>query len=310
MKKCYFFIDDVIWCLRDIARQKPASIFDQHFLGALKKAHDMYGLKVQLNLFYRTDFYYGMDEFTLRDMPDTYKKEWEDNSDWLRFGFHSLQEFPDYPFVNADYDDVKKVMELITGEVRRFAGEKSFAKAVLTHWLPVSKEGCKAIYDSGIKLMGVSSGPKREYDDDPSILPYGHAQRLLNNRKPETGLFSRGSRDVRIDSSICSYNHISTEENNAIFDNFGVHKDEEIGIYFKNFCSGPCLNLIPLDEMESDFAPHIQNEFLGYATHEQYSYPDYFAYQSDSEERLLTAAKIVYDAGYEHFFIEELVENL
>ncbi len=108
MKKCFFFIDDVIWCLRDIARQKPKSIFDHHFLKALKKAHDMYGLKVQLNLFYRLDFYYGMDEFTLKDMPDTYKKEWEENSDWLRFGFHSLQEFPDYPFVNADYDDVKK----------------------------------------------------------------------------------------------------------------------------------------------------------------------------------------------------------
>jgi hypothetical protein len=67
-----FFIDDVIWFLRDIARQRPKSIFDHPFMGGLKKAHDEYGLKVQLNLFYRTDYFYGMDEFTLADFQDAY----------------------------------------------------------------------------------------------------------------------------------------------------------------------------------------------------------------------------------------------
>ena len=41
----------------------------------LKELHEKYGLKVQLNLFYRTDFYYGNDEFTLAEMTDAYKKE-------------------------------------------------------------------------------------------------------------------------------------------------------------------------------------------------------------------------------------------
>ena len=310
MKKCYFFVDDVIWCLRDIARQKSKSIFDQHFLKALKKAHDMYGLKVQLNLFYRTDFYYGMDEFTLAEMPDTYKKEWEENSDWLRFGFHSLQEFPDYPFVNADYDDVKKVLDLIMGEVKRFAGEKSFAKAVLTHWLPISKEGCQAIKDSGINLVYASTGDKSEYTGDPSVLPYGHAQRLLNNRKPETGLFIRGDGGKAIDNSICAYNHLPDEIENVMTYNFGMHKDEETGLFFKRFGNLPALNLLDLAETEPLFKNVTDKEYIGYGTHEQYSYPEYFAYQSDSEEKLLTSAKVLYDAGYEYFFIEELVENM
>lgn len=308
MKKCYFFIDDVIWCLRDIARQKPKSVFDQPFLASLKKAHDMYGLKVQLNLFYRTDFYYGMDEFTLADMPDTYKEEWEANSDWIRFGFHSLQEFPDYPFVNADYDDVKKVMDMIRGQVERFAGEKSFAKAVLTHWLPVSKEGCKAIYDSGIKLMGASYGPKEEYNGDPESLPYGHSKRLLNNRKPETGVFSRGTRDKAINNSICGYNHISQEISDSMLTNFDSYKDEEIGIRFKRFCYASCYNLTPLDELEAEFKPHLDNEYVGYATHEQYFYPEYFAYQSDYHDKTMLCAKILHDAGYEYFFVEEIVK--
>ena len=45
-KKAYFFIDDVIWCMREITRLKPVSIFDVPFLEMLKKAHDLYGLTV------------------------------------------------------------------------------------------------------------------------------------------------------------------------------------------------------------------------------------------------------------------------
>ena len=87
-------------------------------------------------------------------------------------------------------------------------------------------------------------------------------------------------------------------------------KDEETGLYFKRFSYGPCLNLTPLNEIENDLKPHLGNEFIGYATHEQYSYPDYFAYQSDSEDKLFTAAKILSENGYEYFFIEEIVENI
>ena len=120
MKKYYFFyIDDVIWALRDLSREKPKSLFDSPFFKMLKNAHDRYGVKTQLHLFYRTDFYYGMDEFTLSEVPDTYKKEFEEAADWLKFNFHSLQEFPDYPLVNSSYDDVYKLYNMIKNEIIR-----------------------------------------------------------------------------------------------------------------------------------------------------------------------------------------------
>ena len=56
MKQAYFFVDDVIWCLRDVAKERPASIFDNSYFKMLKKCHDEWGMTVQLNLFYRTDF--------------------------------------------------------------------------------------------------------------------------------------------------------------------------------------------------------------------------------------------------------------
>ena len=81
MKKVCVNIDDVIWIFRDLTRKRPASMFDHPFLKQFKDAHDAYGAAFQLNVFYRTDFFYGNDEFTLADMTDAYKKEWEESSD-------------------------------------------------------------------------------------------------------------------------------------------------------------------------------------------------------------------------------------
>ena len=90
-KRAAFYIDDVIFCFRDLARERPKSIGDHFYFAAFREAHEKYGLKVQMNIFYRNDFYYGARgaEFTLKDMPDTWKHEFQAAKDWLRFGFHS-----------------------------------------------------------------------------------------------------------------------------------------------------------------------------------------------------------------------------
>lgn len=51
MKKTYFYIDDVIWLMRELTRKPAASLFENPFMQMLKRAHDEYGLKVQLNFF-------------------------------------------------------------------------------------------------------------------------------------------------------------------------------------------------------------------------------------------------------------------
>ena len=308
MKKAYFYIDDVIWCFRDIARQKPKSIYDIPFMGMLKESHDKYGMKVQLNVFLRTDFYYGNDEFYLSEMPDFYKPEFETASDWLKFGFHAKQEFPDYPYVNATYEDVKADFDETKAQVIRFAGEKSFANAVVTHWRPMSKAGCKALYDSGIRLMTVSSGPTTEYTGNPSVLPYGHAGRLLQNRQPETKIYSRGSKDVAIDASITGYNHVPHELVAGNEHNLNYYTDPETGMGFKKFSTAPCLNLSTLAELEVEFPETIGPEYLGYATHEQYFYSDYYNYQPEYPAKILWAAEFIQKSGYEYFFIEEIVK--
>ena len=39
-KLAHFFIDDVIFVMRDLAKERPASLFDNAFMAMLKKAHD------------------------------------------------------------------------------------------------------------------------------------------------------------------------------------------------------------------------------------------------------------------------------
>ena len=62
MKKVQFFIDDVIWLMRDLTRQRPERLFDNPFLAMLKRANEEYSVKIQLNLFYSTSDFYGDDK--------------------------------------------------------------------------------------------------------------------------------------------------------------------------------------------------------------------------------------------------------
>ena len=308
MKKAYFYIDDTIWVLRDITRQKPATLFENPFMNMLKTAHDKYGLKVQLNLFYRTDSFYGYDEFRLCDVTDAYKAEFEENSDWLKFAFHAMEEFPDYPHVNATYDDTYKLFKMIEKEVFRFAGTKSFAYSVCPHWLPVSKEGVRALKDCGVTLLDCTAGDTSEYNGDPFSLPYGHAMRLLNNRQPETRVFTRGGRDVAIARSICGYNHFDTATDESIKGTCKAIYNEEIGLNFKKYCS-TCLNTTPYDELESEFAPLLSLDYIGICDHEQYFYSDYLAYQPDYADKIYKMGEILNAAGFTFVGGEEIVEK-
>jgi len=307
-KKAYFYVDDVIWPFRDISREHPKSIFEQNLLKMLKEAHEKYGLKVTLNCFYRTDYSYTDDEFSLADMTDEYKAEWEANSDWLKIGYHSKQEFPDYPLINVEYDDMKNQYMRFAKEVKRFAGEKVLMESINPHWWPVSKDGCRALRDCGIKLFSCTFGTVMDYNGDPSSVPYGHAFRLLQNRKPESRLFFREGRDTAVRNSLCGYNHLSAEEASEINGTFKTVYKEELGIHFKKFGNGICLNTTPLDDIKKDLAPKMNDEYICCATHEQYAYPEYFAYQPETREKLMNMCEVVTQNDYEYFFVDECLE--
>ena len=308
-KKVHFLIDDVLWVLRDITREKPQSLFDNPFIGALKTAYEKYGVKTQLNLFYRTSAFYGNDDFTLADVTDCYKKEWQEASPWLKMAFHAKEEFPDYPHVNASYKDAYDLFKAVEKEVFRFAGEDSFTYGFCPHWNAVSKEGVKAMYDCGVRIMDVSMGNATEYDGNPDSLPYGHAMRILQNRQPETRVYSRGGPNTAINNSVCGYNHFEMDDFEATKGTMKYIRDEETGMCFKKFhLPAMTLNLMKYEEMEDIISEFVGNEYVGICTHEQYFYKDYLAYQSDYAEKIYKMGEIMSKNGYEFIFAQDIIK--
>lgn len=128
-----------------------------------KRLHDAFGLKVQLNLFYR------MEGFDLSKMPDVYYREFAENAHWLKLSFHSdFENVKPYEFSGYDevYTDCKKVNEQIT----RFASQFTLAKTTTIHYCLATGEGLNALRDNQVTgllgLFGDSQNPRVSYGID------------------------------------------------------------------------------------------------------------------------------------------------
>ncbi|MEA4822555.1 MAG: hypothetical protein VB111_00360 [Clostridiaceae bacterium] len=146
-----FSVDDNIWWLQDLTANAYTSIFDNPYLAVYKEAHDKYGIKVRLNLFYATDRKGG---FNLSMMTDRYRNEFLANRDWLHLAFHSDFEFPEYPYSETTYAKLKYDYDHINTEAKRFAGYE-LERATTIHFGSGNRQAIRAIRSRGVKtLMG------------------------------------------------------------------------------------------------------------------------------------------------------------
>ena len=174
MKKFTFTMDDNILFFKNIAENKPKSIFENPYLAMLFRLHQRFDLKVQLNLFYQTE------GFDLSQMPDTYKNEWAENSDWLKLSFHSKDD-SENPYISSGYDEVFADCDAVNREILRFAGEKTLAKTTTIHYAKATKEGISAVADNGVKgLLGLfTAGVETSYEIEGELVQRLEAGELL-----------------------------------------------------------------------------------------------------------------------------------
>ena len=149
VNKYRFSIDDNIWFMKDLNENshKYSSIFENPYMGVLKKVHDTYGTKIHLNLYYQTD------GFNLSQMTDKYKREWKANAGWLGLSFHALANDPDRPYINAGYDQVKRDCTLVQEQIKRFAGKEVMGPETTLHWGEATVEGVRALRDRGYSIL-------------------------------------------------------------------------------------------------------------------------------------------------------------
>ena len=154
MKTFCFTVDDNIRFLKELTFGDYNSIFDHPYMAMYKRLHDRFGLKVQLNLFYRTE------GFELSQMTEKYSNEWREHACWLKLSFHSDME-NEWPYTNAGYDEVFRDCANVHGEIVRFASQDALAKTTTVHFCSTTKNGVQALRDSGIiGLLGLFGDEK------------------------------------------------------------------------------------------------------------------------------------------------------
>ena len=267
-----FYVDDTIFFLTDLAKERPASLTDHFYPAFLQRMHKKYGTKFTLNIFSRNMHH----PFELKDMPDCYKSQWEDCSDWLKLAFHADGEFPQYDYAHAaqklldDYDRLRE-------EVIRFAGEKTFIPTEAIHWCTFPASAYRPMRERGVKIL---SG---WFVDCPEL--FGEKQPMR---------FSELCYNLDLDT--CLY----LEKHSVIY-------NPEFDLFFNRH--NLCINRTPADQIAQRIdricSNPIYNETVELQTHEQYSFPYYFNYIPDHEERIENALRRMTELGYKPVFFHD-----
>ena len=64
-----------------------------------------------------------------------------------------------------------------------------------------------------------------------------------------------------------------------------------------------------LSDIESALREQMQGDYIAICDHEQYFYPDYFAYQPDYAEKIYEMGRVLREAGYTFITGEEMEEK-
>jgi len=206
--------------------------------------------------------------FNISQFPDRYKSQWRDNAHWLKLAFHAYANMPDRPYHDAAPEKLIADLDLVASEIRRFAGEETYAPPTVIHWAMTRHTAFKPLYERGVRVL--------------------------------SGYFGKsGDRwDVNY-----NWDPIHTEyvwRHNA-------WKDFESGIVFSRssiVCNNVPVNQIvaTLEPLAKD--PNTA-EIMDLFTHEQYFWPFYFHYVPDHAQRLDTAIRWCTEHGYKPVFYHE-----
>ena len=269
--------DDNIVFLEELTHGDYASVFDHPYLAVYKKAHDLYGAMVQLNLFYEYCevgmgyFSKPKEYFNLSMMTDKYKAEFKANSSWLKFAFHSKNELS-HPYANATPDEILADEEAVRREVIRFAGADSYSfKTTTTHYGSGTKECVKALRNIGYRSL---TGYFTVKNEKPRVSYYLDLETVQRVEKRDMWY------DRETDMFLVRIDKVLNESPNEI-------------------------NLEYLDALTDDA---YRGGFISIMIHEQYFYSDYRKYKPDFEALVLDASKLLYERGYRSIHLPELLQ--
>lgn len=270
-------IDDNIFFLTDIAKERPKRLFDHFYLKAMKSIHEKYGTKFILKCFYENNHI----PFKIKDFPNTYKAEFVANSDWLRLSFHAYSEFPDRPYQHTSRNKLINDFELVKNEIIRFAGAETFMPPTNVHWAMLPPELFKVLRERGVRVL-TSGG-------------------FLSNRIVVDGEI------VGFDDCSCDIGFFYEQDVARYMMDRRLFYDVDHDLFLSRTFF--CCNIDTQEEIEAKIrnadARSGEFETVEAVSHEQYSFPYYFNYLSDHFERIDAACRTLDELGYQPVYFGE-----
>lgn len=104
--------------------------------------------------------FYDYNNSGLKYLNKHYKKEFEENSDWLKFGFHALNNYKDY----SKNDEIESDFKLVNEKIRENIGEKSLTNYLRLEKFNLSLNNAVVLKNNGvIGLLGSDNSNKTSY---------------------------------------------------------------------------------------------------------------------------------------------------
>lgn len=205
-KDVHLSFDDVCLCIKDLNNKDYESVFQQDFLCELKKLHDKYGCKFSLYI-YEEDNDYSINSFTER-----YSKEFAQNSDWLKFGYHAKN-----PYISKDKVcniDTFNISYLnVSNGIRKKFGNAQ-CRILRLHYFYCSRAESLFLRRNGINCLLSSDDCRNSY----SLPEFQNIELLKNERLKVDGIEYKRT-DIRL------------EKDNYIESVFSNMNDQEIVLF-------------------------------------------------------------------------------
>lgn len=158
MIKIHISIDDCLASLKylTINKDKYNSIFELYFYGKLKEYHDIYGAKFSLY------FYEESKGFNINQVTDKFKKDFYDNKEWLKIGFHGSESLS----VNNDNTESTfiTVYNNFIEAIKKFAHVDCITDIIRLHRFMGNDNEITFLKDKGIKSLLVADDNRISYN--------------------------------------------------------------------------------------------------------------------------------------------------
>ena len=180
--------DDVSICFKDLVdnEEQYKSLFEQPFFSFLKECHEQTGLKVTL-------YTYEMHkDYSIILFSDKYKTEFEENSNWLKVGFHGKSSNEN---LNNDDDTLLKSYSIVTDILNKTTG--SSAKTIRLHYFFATQQDVDSLKKLGVTTLLSADDNRISYS-----LPCKLNDYLIRNESLNLNEMHYERTDIRVENTI------------------------------------------------------------------------------------------------------------